>query len=186
VVAVARASPSFHPQWSAAGKEYRYRFKPSSAADDWDPFAWSVLGDKRLWGKTLDVDALQWLLQQAVGTRDFIAFHEKSSPRKLRTLTRVEFARPSADLLELRFHGSGFGRHQIRFLTGSAVLCASGHLPKEGFLDAIHEGTPIQGIRAPARGLILWEVLYPRALDPFPLELRACPEEMPSEPPFVA
>jgi tRNA pseudouridine38-40 synthase len=63
------APPRFHPQWKAAAKAYRYRLALQDVAR-WAPSAWRV---------DVDPEAVRAVLEQAVGTRDFWAFHDKSS-----------------------------------------------------------------------------------------------------------
>jgi tRNA pseudouridine38-40 synthase len=166
VEAVAVAHPSFHPQWSATGKEYHYRLDLGRTAG-WEGQAWRVMDDERLGGRSVDLDLVERLLGAAVGTRDFIAFHEKSSPRKPRTLEAFERSSGPGEVVHLRFVGSGFAKHQVRFLVGSALRAAAGLLAPEAFLDALENGTALDGMRAPAEGLLLWEVRYPPALEPF-------------------
>ena len=179
------APPSFHPQFSAWGKEYRYRVN-TGEVPAWEGLSWNPATDERLQGRRLDLSIAISLLQGAVGTRDFIAFHEKSSPRRLRTLAEVRHFQEAPGVTTFALVGSGFGRHQVRFLVGSAVACAAGLFPPEDFLRALEDGTPIPGIRAPASALTLWEVFYPPPVDPFPPDLRRTAGGLlPPHPPFT-
>jgi tRNA pseudouridine38-40 synthase len=178
------ASSSFHPQWSTAEKEYRYRIRLGSGPSRWGCCSWAASEDPRLGGRT-DVDLLASLLARCVGTRDFSSFHEKSSPRRLRTISEARLVELGEGLFEVCLRGDRFGRYQVRYLVGSAVDASCGDLPPDKFCAALESGEEIRGVKAPAQGLILWEVRYPPHLDPFsPLDRRH--PQLPFEPPFAA
>jgi tRNA pseudouridine38-40 synthase len=183
---VARRPPeAFHSQWSAAGKEYRYRFQLGGPpAEAWRPFAMEVSAEPRLEGAEVRPERVAELLRAAEGRRDFYAFHEHSSLRKPRTLESATLQELGGGLFELRLRGEAFGRYQVRYLVGSALLTAAGVLPEERYRAALESGTSIPGLKAPARGLVLWEVLYPPEVDPFTAEERARPPGLPVGPPF--
>jgi tRNA pseudouridine38-40 synthase len=180
VCAIKRPLRAFHAQWSCTGKEYRYRLRLSAAAAPaWAAYSWHPPEHPRLFGRAAE------LLARAVGTRDFIAFHAKSSPRKPRTLARAELVERGEGLFEVRLSGSAFARYQVRYLVGSAVATAAGLIPEEKFIAALDSGETIEGVRAPAEGLVLWEVHYPPELDPFSPDERAAPAGLPKSPPFA-
>jgi len=179
VVAVRPAAPGFHPQFSAVEKEYRYRLLVRDPLSAWRPYAWH----DPAWSQDLDPARLKALLRKAEGTRDFIAFHEKSSAQKLRTLSSCELLELRGGLWDVRLRGTGFGRYQVRYLVGTAVAVARGQLPEEAYLRALESGEPIQGTKAPASGLTLWEVRYPQGTDPFTAD-RGRPEGLPPGPPW--
>ncbi len=185
---VGRAAPSgFHPQWSATGKEYRYRISLGPVSPHWEAFAWKLSEEARLGGAVLDEQVLTRLLQQSEGTRDFSAFHERSSPTGPRTLEKATVHRWESEpnLLEVRLRGDRFGRYQVRYLVGSAVAVACGAINEDRFLAAVENAEPIAGLKAPASGLMLWEVQYPPGLDPFLLDHPAGISRLPREPPFA-
>jgi tRNA pseudouridine38-40 synthase len=128
-------------------------------------------------------ERLASILTRAVGRRDFIAFHAKSSPQKPRTLESVHLVEHPGGLVEIFLSGDAFARYQVRYLVGSAVATAAGEIPEEKFAAALETGEPITGIRAPPEGLVLWETRYPPELDPFARE-RASPPGLPAGPPF--
>ncbi|MBM7117177.1 tRNA pseudouridine(38-40) synthase TruA [Archangium primigenium] len=185
VCAVRRAPQGFHSQWSAAGKEYRYRLQLGGAvAEAWRPFVMDPGAEPRLEGRVPSPERLAALLEAAVGRRDFHAFHENSSPRKPRTLESATLHALGDGLFEARLRGDGFGRYQVRYLVGSALLAAAGGLPEADYRAALDTGTPIPGLKAPAHGLLLWEVHYPPDKEPFPAELRRQAPGLPEGPPF--
>jgi len=179
------APRSFHPHWSATGKEYRYRLRLGNGPSRWDPYSWSPSEDPRLAPLRIDPDRLALLLGRCVGTRDFAAFHESSSPRRLRSITHACLVELGGGLFEARILGDRFGRYQMRYLTGSAVAVCAGQIVEDDFRAALEQGATIRGIKAPARGLILWEVSYPGNRDPFGALERNDPEALPHDPPFA-
>ncbi len=187
-VALARAAPpGFHPQWHTESKEYRYRL----CLDGRGEAAASGAGSTTIWQTPWEVDPeeLEALVGSCVGTRDFSAFHEKSSAVRPRTLLSAELralGRVDGRLLhEIRWVGRGFGRYQVRYLTGSAVATSAGLLNSAQFEEALSQAKPIPGVKAPAAGLILWEVRYPPAWNPFSEADRSEAEgAIPSDPPF--
>jgi tRNA pseudouridine38-40 synthase len=183
VCCAVEAKRGFHPQWSSVSKEYRYRLRLWPAPHpEWEPFSWLASENPRLRGRDLQPRLLQSLLEEAVGSRDFIAFHDKSSPRRLRTLLEIRLAELRPGLFDVRLRGDGFARYQVRYLVGSAVAAAAGAISVEDYRMALATGAPIDGLKAPPHGLILWEVSYPQALDPFACALDS--SELPAGPPF--
>ena len=171
-IALSREAPKkFHPQWQAKSKEYRYRLL---LEDDgrWAPFAWRA---------DVEPERVLEVLQLAVGTRDFFAFHDKSSARKARTVREVTLLR-SGRLAELGIVGDGFARYMVRYLVGGAVAVARGELDEQLYRRALQEPSPFAGVKAPAQGLILWEVRYAPEMDPF----AGATPRLPPGPPFYA
>ena len=184
-VCVARGvARPFHPQWSSSGKEYRYRLSLSRARPEWGSFSWNPREDPRIGNRPMRPEKLSELLALATGTRDFIAFHEKSSARCTRTLHRAEIVEASDGTFEIRLRGDAFGRYQARYLVGSAVAAAAGVVTVEQYRAGLEQAVAFPGVKAPAQGLILWEVAYPARIDPFAPRERLEPPNLPREPPF--
>ncbi|WP_224241503.1 tRNA pseudouridine synthase A [Hyalangium gracile] len=181
-----RPHPSFHAQWSAEGKTYRYRVQlGGTVAPEWRPYVMEARAEPRLAPHDIAPGRLEELLRMAVGQRDFVAFHENSSPRKLRTLESVAVKELGGGLFEVILRGDAFARYQVRYLVGSALLTAAGGLPEERWQAALETGERITGLKAEAAGLVLWEVRYPAKLDPFTPAERAAPPGLPEGPPFL-
>lgn len=181
-----RRPGSFHAQWSASGKEYRYRVQLGGTLEPtWAPYALDASAEPLFQGaRAVTPERLEALLGAAVGTRDFIAFHEKSSPRKPRTLESATLHALGGGLYEARLRGDGFARYQVRYLMGSALKVAAGLLPEDAWKAALETGAALEGFKAPAQGLVLWEVRYPPGVDPFTAGERLHPPGLPLEPPF--
>jgi tRNA pseudouridine38-40 synthase len=178
VVGVSLAKPAathFNAHWRARAKEYRYRLahRPS---ERWRSSVWTV---------EADVSRLPEVLERMVGTRDFAAFHDPTSAVRQRTLLSAT-ARTSDEVTELRFRGDGFGRFMVRFLVAAAVAVCRGQMTLAGLEEALRTAQRPPGlIRAPAEGLILWNVEYDSADDPFTEAERAEARGVPHVPPFV-
>nr|WP_037583611.1 pseudouridine synthase [Stigmatella aurantiaca] len=186
VCAVRRPPPSFHAQWSAAGKTYCYRVQLGGrVSETWRPYVLEAAEEPRLAQRAIAPERLAELLQGAVGQRDFWAFHASSSPRKPRTLESATVHELEGGLFEIQLRGDSFARYQVRYLVGSALLTAAGQLPEAQWRAALESAEAIPGLRAAAAGLILWEVRYPPGVDPFPPTERNAPAGLPREPPFV-
>lgn len=174
------APAGFHAQWSATWKEYRYRLALAPLSDGWAGLAWEVDRHPRLTGTHLDLGRLESALGAAHGARDFAAFHAPSSVRRTRTLLQSAVTQVG-NVVEVRLRGDAFGRYGVRLLVGGAALVAAGRLERSAWDAALGGEAGLDGLRAPAAGLTLWEVGYPAALDPFVGHLA----EVPRHPPFV-
>ena len=161
----ARAHPSFHAHWSAAGKVYRYRI-PAKESECLDPrrlnFALALLASRE------DLSA-------------FSASRERDKHR-VRTIdsARILEHRPETGLL-IEISGAGFGRYQIRNLVAAVQAMASGQMGPDALI-ALTRGESPRPIKAAAEGLCLWQVRYASEMDPFAGTL---PGET-IEPPFLA
>ncbi|MCU0698071.1 MAG: tRNA pseudouridine(38-40) synthase TruA [Myxococcaceae bacterium] len=185
-IALARpAPPHFNAQWRSRVKEYRYRLHRRGEAA-WAPFSWQV---------EVDAARVHEVLQRAVGTFDFSAFHDPSSAVKPRTVRSVEVAEGPDGLLDVRVRGEGFGRYMVRSLVGAAVAVARAEWSAEAFVAALSPEHPAAALdsperpsrrfRAPAAGLTLWNVEYDPPDDPFTAEERRRAMGLPLAPPFA-
>lgn len=185
IVASRAAAADFNARWSTTAKAYRYRLALAPPAPAWAPFAWDVLNHPRLAGARFDLARFADLLGRAVGARDFWAFHDKSSPRRIRRLERAEVVELGAGLIDVRLRGDAFARYQVRYLVGNAALAAAGLVSEAQFLDALERAVELPGMAAPAHALVAWEVVYPPERDPFSASERRAAAGVPEEPPFT-
>lgn len=139
----------FHAAWSSNSKEYRYTLE--------DPG---------------DLELLKQAAALIPGTRDFKAFHFKTSEEKQRTVNSVELL-PAPAGLTLRFVGEGFARHMVRMLVGGMTAVSSGAVSLELFRAGLHERRNFHCPTAPPEPLTLWSVGYPSEVDPFTPEERS-------------
>lgn len=174
VVHVARANDDFQPQWSATGKEYRYRLWLRAGAPP--PFCWAP--------GALPVEALRAAVAQLQRTADFSAFHAANAPRRERTVEEAEVVERADGVVEVRLRGDSFARHQVRLMVGTACRVAAGRISMDAFVAALTAQQRVDGIRAPAEALVLWSVRYPATVDPFSPELRQSANGLPCDAPF--
>ena len=139
------AKTGFHAAWSSNSKEYRYAL------------AQEHLGDLEL---------LKEAAALIPGTRDFKAFHFKTSEDKARTVNSVELL-PRPGGLTLRFIGEGFARHMVRMLVGGLTAVSTGKVRFEHFRAGLFEQRNFYCPTAPPEPLTLWNVGYPAEVDPF-------------------
>jgi tRNA pseudouridine38-40 synthase len=175
-VVCARPAPrKFHAAWSSEGKEYRYRLALGDAPG-WEGYAWRV---------EAAAERLEALLPRLAGTRDFSAFHDHQSSVRPRTLRAASLHALQGPLVEVRIRGDAFGRYMVRTLVGAVVDVALGQRSVGELEAGLIEGRRFRPTRAPAHGLVLWEVEYAPERDPF-LQDRRTPPPLPGGPPFEA
>ncbi len=181
VLEAAQPPYSFHARFSAVGKVYRYRVAAvAEPTEELRRFAWALpdpRGFPDLEGPVLelDVEAMRRVLSACTGRHDFSRLiHPKGEGVRTRLLSRAEVHATPVEgggfLYELSFAAPGFLRHQIRNISGVAVTAGLGRLPAgtvEALLSAPREGERWRGVRAPGRGLTLWDIQYRHGEDPF-------------------
>lgn len=149
----------FHARYSSRGKIYHYtilnRRMPSALYRN---VAWHV--EKRLNLKNMRLAAVC-----LVGKHDFSAFRAsacqaKTAVRTLKTLT----IRKSGEFVEVRLEADAFLMHMARNIVGTLVEVGLGRY-KPGEVKGIlaSKDRTFSGRIAPARGLMLVEVHYPKA-----------------------
>ena len=176
VVAVRTCTHRLHAQHHAASKEYRYRIM-TDESNLWSPFGWEI---------SLDTAVFETALKRFEGTHDFAAFHHHSSARRPRTISRIDVRHRAHGLLDVSVRGEGFARYQVRYLIAAAAAVARREHSLAELEHALRSSTSLRLTKAPASGLILWEVRYPPELDPFEPALRALAPGVPRAPPFEA
>ncbi len=156
------APADFHSTLSATHKTYRYliwnRPRPSA-----------ILHRYTHWVRhPLAVERLQELAQSFLGSHDFKTFQSAGTPIRhtVRKIFRSEWRERKPGLLEYRITGSGFLKQMVRNIVGAQLsLHKSGGGPQEiaALFDAMdRKRAPAP---APAQGLFLVRVYYPRNLD---------------------
>jgi tRNA pseudouridine38-40 synthase len=138
------AADSFHARSSAIGKKYRYRLAAFVAKGDWERARAALRG---LEGLT----ELSGLASPAKG-------HKPAPP-----LTNWSLDDEGTLLVE----GRAFRKHEVRNIAGHLGAVALGYAAPESLRELAQRKRPWMGATAPADGLTLLEVLYPREIDPF-------------------
>jgi tRNA pseudouridine38-40 synthase len=169
---------SFHPQFNAHAKVYRYRI---CNADAVSPFergrVWHVPG-------SLDVDAMRVAARLLEGSHDFAAFQATGSEVET-TVRRIFSSRiadcglrtglestiessirnPQSAILCYEVAGDGFLRHMVRIIVGSLVEIGRGRQASEWLGRVLAScDRRAAGPTAPPHGLFLARVEYSDAL----------------------
>jgi tRNA pseudouridine38-40 synthase len=159
VVAASRAPQDFHARFGAAGKQYRYFV--------WNHAAMNPLIRHTAWHvpRPLDLAAMRGAAKAFVGKHDFQSFAANPGYTRestVRTVTRCELARRGA-LLTFIIEGDGFLYKMCRGIVGTIVQIGLGKFPADHVARMLEQkDRRVAGVSAPARGLVLWKVMYAR------------------------
>lgn len=156
VLAVKRASATFHARFDAVGKEYHYVLQLSSKRDPFRRhFAYH-------YPYNLNIEAMQEASNFFLGTHDFTSFCSTKTEveDKVRTIETIDFI-PEGNLLTLRFIGNGFLYNMVRILVGTLLEVGAGDRKPEDIPAILgNKDRRIAGKTAPAQGLYLMQVFY--------------------------
>lgn len=149
---------AFDSQRRAVGKTYRYRLDLSRYGDPFlARYAWFC-------PYRLDRARLSEALDLVRGKKDFSGFAGSACTVKnrVRDLREARFEQGASGDGWFVFSADGFLTHMVRNLVGTLVEVARHHLPPERIAEILDSGDRrLAGPTAPARGLWLWEVVYP-------------------------
>lgn len=162
---VAWAPEGFNARHSALARRYRYTILNRPAPD---PFlaatTWHVPAP-------LDLGALRLACDPLIGEHDFSSFCRV--PRRIPDASlsrRVDDARwldLGDGLLRFDIEASSFCHQMVRALVGTMVPMGAGRRRAGEMAAILRSRTRLGSERlAPARGLCLWEVVYPDPIDP--------------------
>jgi tRNA pseudouridine38-40 synthase len=154
---VHRVSPDFHARYSAKSKIYEYRI--------WNREKPNLFQRRYVWHvrAPLDVQSMAGCADGLVGTRDFSAFRSAGSRNTdpVRTVMRAEWSKRDDGIVGLLIQADGFLRHMVRNMVGTMVQVGRGKLDSEEFQRIVGaRDRRLAGVKAPARGLFLIDVLY--------------------------
>lgn len=164
VVSATRSAASFDARFDATGKQYRYHV--------WNHPVMNPLRRHDAWQvpRPLDLQLMKQAASNLIGRRDFRAFTSNRGgglADSVRTLTRCEVRR-QGPLVTILIEGSGFLYKMCRGIAGTLVQVGEGRFPADEIPRMLESrDRRLAGINAPAKGLVLWKVLYrdrPRSL----------------------
>ena len=144
-------------------KKYIYQIYngPFPPALDKDYFWWII--------NQLDILKIKEVLQFLVGTYDFSAFRSKNcgSKNTMKTLYEIKVEQQqygNARKIYIHITGSGFLKSMIRIIVGTAIDIALKKKEKTIFQKVIAQKLPRKylGMTAPAKGLILEKIYFPK------------------------
>ena len=147
----------FHPRYHAKGKRYVYRiWNGNQRHPRYEKYASGL-------NKPWDVEALNEIVQDYVGTHDFAAFCGAGSDLQgttQRTIHSCTVTR-QGDLVLFAVEGDGFLYNMVRIMVGTLLEIAAGRIPADG-IPAILAGCDraAAGPTAPPQGLCLEQVFY--------------------------
>jgi tRNA pseudouridine38-40 synthase len=158
VIDVAEAPIAFDARRAAAGKRYLYLLDNGPIADPLRRrFAWHVSG-------ALDLDAMRTALGTVRGRHDFSAFCAAPG-RDADPVCRVQavHVRRRRALVAVLVSADRFLHHMVRNLVGTAVEVGRGARPVDWMAEVLaSRDRKRAGPTAPAHGLVLVRVRYPR------------------------
>jgi tRNA pseudouridine38-40 synthase len=149
-------SDLFHARYSARWRRYRYSYLDRPARP--------ALGRAHCWHleRHLDVEAMREAAKSLVGRHDWTTFCSASEPEqdRVREIKEVVVIRGRCHV-EVEFLGEGFLRGMVRGIAG-ALAEVGLHLRSPGWVSEIVQARDrsLAAKTAPARGLVLVEVLY--------------------------
>jgi len=159
VLSAQRCSDDFHARFQAIGKQYRYFV--------WNGRAMNPLLRHQAWHvpARLDLAVMRAAARQLLGRHDFRSFAANRNYEvevTVRTLSRCDVCRAGA-LLTFVLEGDGFLYKMCRGIVGTLVQVGQGKLSLEALAGVLQQrDRRAAGMTAPAHGLVLWSVRYPK------------------------
>lgn len=159
VLSAVRAPSAFHARFDALGKQYRYQV--------WNHPAMNPLLRQAAWHvpRKLDLTAMREAAKSLLGKHDFQSFAANSGYARestVRTLTRLDIQK-KGPLLTFIIEGDGFLYRMCRGIAGTLVQVGLGRFPASEVASMLKsKDRRVAGMSAPAHGLILWKVYYPK------------------------
>ena len=159
VIQAQTADNRFHARYKATSKQYLYRIDTGLWPDPFErKYAWHV-------PEKLNWDTIAAAAGHLEGTHDFSAFTAMKSKKKsaVKTLRSISIRRPdpSSSIAEIRLTADGFLHNMVRIIVGTLIEAGQGKYTPETVLRALESRRRENaGMKAPAKGLFLEEVLY--------------------------
>ncbi len=147
----------FHPTLDNSGKEYRY-FLCNRAVQ-------SPIHRRYSWHQhqPLDCQAMEKAAEQLLGTRDFAALSNESTDDSVRTVKKLSIVPMEDRRYRIEILGDNFLYKMARNLTGMLVAAGLGKLIPSDIPSILTTRDRKRApVTAPAHGLFLWEVFYPK------------------------
>ena len=160
IVGASEVDESFHPRYSAKGKNYIYRIWDGPAED---PF---LKGRTMRLTPTVREDQLEKMKKACksfVGKQDFSSFMAKGSKivDTVRTVRSADIYRDSDGCIVFSVSADGFLYNMVRIMVGTLVDVAEGRIDPDGIGEIISACDRTRaGVTAPPEGLYLNEVFY--------------------------
>jgi tRNA pseudouridine38-40 synthase len=151
-------SMGFHARHKASRRIYRYVILNRSARS-------ALQRTRSAWiHRTLDAPAMHAAAQALIGEHDFSAFRsfECQSPTPVRRIDSIEVRR-QGDYLTLQISANAYLHHMVRNIVGTLIQTQGESDPPAAMTKVlVSADRRCAGATAPASGLYLWRVEYPR------------------------
>jgi tRNA pseudouridine38-40 synthase len=124
--------------------------------------------------KPVDIESLQASSKLVLGIHDFKSFQSVGTPilETVRQVYQAEWEWRKPEVLQFTITGSGFLKQMVRNIVGTSLMIErKGWEPAKMAEIIAAKDRNIAGPPAPAQGLYLMKVYYPRDLDNRCLEL---------------
>jgi tRNA pseudouridine38-40 synthase len=162
VVSVREAPADFHARFSAIGKRYVYRCLLGSIAPVFDR------GRKHWIRRACALEPMRAAARHLIGEHDFAAFATNPGYERkfgtVRTVRHLHLVRRPRGF-DIAIQGNGFLYNMVRAIAGTLIEVGVGKRPPEEVAAILASRDRRRaGENAPAEGLYLLRVLYPRDL----------------------
>jgi len=153
---------SFHSRFDALSKIYRYRISNCPYAPIFDRLYQYHIPYK------LDCELMRAATRFLIGRQDFRSFQasdhgEKGKSDSVREITRLSVNR-RGNVISINIEANGFLYNMVRNIVGTLIEIGRGKIPPERIKDILKARDRRKaGPTAPARGLCLMRVKYPKA-----------------------
>lgn len=156
VHSIAEAAPAFDARFSALARRYSYRLVDGAAVDPLERH--TVLLHRR----SLDVELMNRAAEKLLGLKDFSAFCKQTDTgTSIRNLQEFAWHRDEYGVVVARVKADAFCHSMVRSLVGALIFVGDGRKPCDWPAELLRGGER-KSLVAPAQGLVLEEVYYPR------------------------
>jgi tRNA pseudouridine38-40 synthase len=152
--------PSFHARHTALGRTYRYCMLRRATRP-------AILRDRVCWIRSpLDVAAMHDGAQALVGEHDFTSFRaaECQSTTAMRHMDSISVT-SDGPFVVIEVSANAYLHHMVRNIAGALLMVGAGERAPAWIGEALAARDRTRaGVTAPASGLYLWQVRYPKSL----------------------
>ena len=152
----------FHAQISALSKTYTYRFFVKKVANPFvQLYSWHYV-------KKMDLSYLRAASELLLGEHDFSSFQSRGAQTSstVRCIYHCRWKVRSRGFVDFQIRGSGFLKQMVRNLVGTLMWHQDRGSRTQKIQEILESGQrSSSGPPAPARGLFLSSVQYPKELD---------------------
>ena len=156
VVESVTVAGDFHPRHCDCRKTYQYRILNTPLPDP------NRRRNTYFYRGDIDIDNMRKAAEYIVGEHDFACFMAAGSQVKdtVRTVYALELDRQD-DIIIMTIQGNGFLYNMVRIIAGTLLMVGRGQLKPEALEEIIKSKDRSKaGPTAPAKGLILKEIIY--------------------------